>query len=135
MTDKNSPDEQDMGLSGLMYDQNEAAIFISKNANESFADALGFLQQAAWLEAHSRGAEDNEGLGYVEPFTMSPADLSGAIAHIQKKTGMSPPRIARMFAENVGYMVSVGVMDEGAYPYFLGWAESIAQSRDKDEND
>ena len=39
-----------------------------------------------------------------------------------------------MYTEDVAYMVTQGIMEPGAYPYFRSWADAIAQAEQEAED-
>jgi hypothetical protein len=54
-------------------------------------------------------------------------DQNNVLEYVARTTSLDRKAIAAMYAEEVAYEVSLGIMEAGAYPYFRSWANAVAE--------
>lgn len=128
------------------YDYREAEPYIAERTGQSpdavreFTDArsqymeLNGQMDGVYFETDVEREAEKE--AHIDLFLAGEGheDQNAVLEYVRRKTTLSRTAIASMYAEEVSYEVTKGIMDADAYPYFRSWADAIAEEEQDTES-
>jgi hypothetical protein len=120
------------------YDEEEAASFIAAQTKINLATVRQFLQARFRYQELNYIVDSDEDLTadraeHEDLITNSQygvryEDLAMLLRYVQRVTRFDEEHIARMIAEESGYMAQIGIVEAGCYDEEREWAAAIRQT-------
>lgn len=128
-----------------MYDDREAAAYIAERTGETLETAQSFVEKhSRYMELNgqmdgvhfeSEAERDAEKELHFDLFLLDcHEDQNNVLEYIARNTSLPRPAIANMYAEEVSYMVTKGIMEPDSFPYFQSWADAVSQAEQEAED-
>lgn len=129
----------------LFYDNEKAALFIAARTSETLESVNTFVQARFHYQELNYLVDSEVDLTaereqHADLITNSPEssgppneDENMLLRYIQRITRIERTTAASMIAEETAYMVSIGIIEPGAYHDSRSWADAIAQEEQEAE--